>query len=356
MAGTTYSTVFNQQLGSSNEPIKANFDFGQDFNNDGYNDIKVTLTLDPAANSGTEDMLGVAFDIANNAVSGLQIPTSLIVRSEQSSTQSLSTFTPTVLIQADKVGTGNGLTDPGFNTSGNTAEPYDVGIKFSDQGLSEGIVQTASFIITKPTTNLDKSLIENTDWLVRLQSTDGGSSSAKTGGSIGTIPDGPTPNPAISINKVTNGSDGLTILEGQPITWTYNVSNLGNVPLSNITLTDNKEGSITNRISGDTNSNGQLDLNELWTYTKTGIAGADDYSNIGNVTGTYNGQTVNATDPSSYFGATPNLTLEKLTNGYDGKTILSGSPLTWTYKVTNTGNVDLTNVAVKDDNGTPSNT
>jgi uncharacterized repeat protein (TIGR01451 family) len=347
-----YTTLFNQQLGATNEPINASFEYGQDFTSDGFNDIKVTLSLNGAANSGTEDLLGVAFDLA--LTTGLQIVN--IARSEQSNTQTLSTFNPTVVIGANQVSDGGPL-DPGFNTSGDgSAEPYDVGIKFSEQGSGEGIVQTASFVIRKPGENLDKSLIENTNWLVRLQSTDGGAGSAKTGGSIGTIPDsGPPPNPSIFIDKLTNGADGINLLVGLPIVWTYKVSNTGNVPLSSISLTDDKEGIITN-FSGDTDSDGLLDTNEVWTYTKTGTAKAGNYSNTGNVTGSYNGTSVTDSDPSSYFGGAPAFTIEKLTNGYDGKDILTGQPITWTYKVTNTGNIDLTNLQVKDDNGTPGNT
>ena len=336
---TTYSTLFNQQFGSSNEPIHADFDFDQDFTGDGSNDIQVTLRLNAGANSGTEDMLGVAFHVAGDATSGLQIVN--IARSEQSNTQTLSTFNPTFVIGANQVSDGEPL-DPGFNTSGSgSAEPYDVGIKFSEQGSGEGIVQTASFVIRKPGANLDKSLIENTNWWVRLQSTDGGGGSAKTGGFIGTIPGGgtpPTPNPSIFIDKLTNGADGLNLLAGQPITWTYAVSNTGNVPLSGITLTDDIEGTITN-FSGDTDSDGLLDTNEVWTYTKTGTAQAGNYSNTGNVAGSYNGTPVTASDPSSYFGGAPAFTIEKLTNGYDGKDILTGQPITWTYNVTNTGNI-----------------
>ncbi|MEG3957873.1 DUF7507 domain-containing protein, partial [Microcoleus sp. herbarium2] len=353
----SYSTLFNQQIGATNEPINAFFEYGQDFTSDGFNDIKVTLSLNGAANSGTEDLLGVAFHLAGDALSGLQIVN--IARSEQSNTQTLSTFNPTVVIGANQVSDGGPL-DPGFNTTGDgSAEPYDVGIKFSEQGSGEGIVQTASFVIRKPGANLDKSLIENTNWWVRLQSTDGGGGSAKTGGFIGTIPSGetpPPPNPSIFIDKVTNGADGVNLLVNQPITWTYKVSNIGNVPLSGVSLTDDKEGSITNRISGDTDSDGLLDTNEVWTYTKTGTAQAGNYSNTGNVTGSYNGTPVTSSDPSSYFGAAPAFTIEKLTNGYDGKDILTGQPITWTYKVTNTGNIDLTNLQVKDDNGTPGNT
>jgi hypothetical protein len=354
---TIYTTLFNQQIGATNEPINASFEYGKDFTSDGSNDMKVTLSLNGAANSGTEDMIGVAFHVGGNNVSGLQIVN--IDRSEQSNTQTLSTFNPTVVIGANQVSSGGPL-DPGFNTVGDgSAEPYDVGIKFSEQGSGEGIVQTASFVISKPGANLDKSPIENTKWWVRLQSTDGGGGSAKTGGSIGTIPDGetpPTPNPSIFIDKVTNGADGVNILLGQPITWTYKVSNTGNVPLSGVSLTDDKEGSITNRISGDTDSDSLLDTNEVWTYTKTGTAKAGSYSNTGDVTGSYNGTSVTDSDPSSYFGAAPAFTIEKLTNGYDGKDILTGQQITWTYKVTNTGNIDLTNLEVKDDNGTPLNT
>jgi hypothetical protein len=56
-----------------------------------------------------------------------------------------------------------------------------------------------------------------------------------------------------------------------------------------------------------------------------------------------------------------NLTIVKLTNDSDnndhptGPLVPAGSTVTWTYEVTNLGNVTLTNVMVTDDNGTPGN-
>ena len=55
----------------------------------------------------------------------------------------------------------------------------------------------------------------------------------------------------------------------------------------------------------------------------------------------------------------PDIDIEKLTNGVDADDpnagdapqILPGDPVTWTYIVTNTGNVPLTNVTVTDDQG-----
>jgi len=353
----TYSTVFNQQFGTTNEPIDALFEYDQDFTGDGSNDIQVTLSLNPVAtlNSDTEDMIGVAFHVGGNDTNGLQIVN--IARSEQSASQTLSTYTPTFVIDANKV-SDSGPLNPGFNTSGSgTAEPYDVGIKFSDQGSGEGIVQTASFVISSSGGPLDKSLIENTNWWVRLQSTNGGGGSAKTGGVIGTIPGGPTPpppNPGIFIDKVTNGADGLNILAGQQVTWTYTARNIGNVPLSNITVTDDKETGLTYS-GGDANNNTLLDTNEVWTYTKTGTAQPGNYSNTGTVTGNYNGTPVTSSDPSSYFGANPSMAIDKVTRSTpvqgDGLLIPQGSPISWLYTVTNTGNVPLSNVQVTDNQG-----
>lgn len=60
------------------------------------------------------------------------------------------------------------------------------------------------------------------------------------------------------------------------------------------------------------------------------------------------------------YRATPGIALEKRTNGEDadtppGPTLAVNEPVTWTYVVENSGNVDLTGVTVVDDNGTPAN-
>ena len=51
-------------------------------------------------------------------------------------------------------------------------------------------------------------------------------------------------NPSLTIVKTTNGDDGLTFLVGTPLTWSYLVTNNGDVPLANITVTDDKLGAI----------------------------------------------------------------------------------------------------------------
>ncbi|MFA0822905.1 MAG: SdrD B-like domain-containing protein, partial [Methanomethylovorans sp.] len=160
--------------------------------------------------------------------------------------------------------------------------------------------------------------------------------------------------PAIDIEKYTYGEDadnatGPFIPVGSTVTWTYNVTNNGNVNLTNVVVTDNM-GVTPVRISGD-NGNDILEPGEVWVYNATGTATAGQYANIGNVSADYSGTPVNDSDPSHYFGANSSVDIEKYTNGEDaddptGPFIPIGSTVTWTYDVTNNGNVNLTNVAV----------
>ena len=47
--------------------------------------------------------------------------------------------------------------------------------------------------------------------------------------------------------------------------------------------------------------------------------------------------------------------MDWIPNTPTGSIILAGSVVTWTYTIQNTGNVGLTSVSVRDDNGTPQN-
>jgi hypothetical protein len=109
--------------------------------------------------------------------------------------------------------------------------------------------------------------------------------------------------PAVSLRKSTNGSDandapGPSIVVGSAVTWTYAVSNTGTIPLTGITVTDDRGVAV--------NCNGQTMLapGASMTCTGSGVATPGQYRNVGTVTATSTGGDVSATDPSHYLGVT----------------------------------------------------
>ena len=111
-----------------------------------------------------------------------------------------------------------------------------------------------------------------------------------------------------------------------PWTWTYLVSNDGNVALDEIVVTDSDSGVTPAPVLdsgfnvGDTNTDNKLDLTETWQYTATGTAEAGQYMNTGTASGADandSGATTSATDPSHYFGSDASIAIEKQTNGED---------------------------------------
>ncbi|MBP1909051.1 DUF7507 domain-containing protein [Methanolobus bombayensis] len=167
------------------------------------------------------------------------------------------------------------------------------------------------------------------------------------------------PNPDIDIEKATNGFDadnptGPELSLGDAVTWTYVVTNTGDVPLENVVVTDDMIGAITN-IVNQGNGDDTLGVGEVWTYEATGTAECGQYENLATVNADWLGIPVTDEDPSHYIvRCEPDIDIEKHTNGQDadypaGPQIEVGETITWEYFVTNTGNVALYNVVVEDD-------
>ncbi|MCB0187239.1 MAG: choice-of-anchor E domain-containing protein, partial [Caldilineaceae bacterium] len=114
--------------------------------------------------------------------------------------------------------------------------------------------------------------------------------------------------PAIQLEKATNLEDadqlpGPLLRPGEAVTWTYVVTNIGDVPLVDLTLVDDKEGIII----GDCPQN-SLDIAESMVCTHDGTAQSGQYTNTATVTGDvpaiYPGEPrrVSDVDPSHYTG------------------------------------------------------
>ncbi|MHB2170009.1 DUF7507 domain-containing protein [Alsobacter sp. R-9] len=160
-----------------------------------------------------------------------------------------------------------------------------------------------------------------------------------------------------------NVGDGLVVVAGDAIGWTYKVTNTGNVGIAeaDVKVTDDKLSSDPVYASGD-NGNNMLDVGETWTYTASGTAGTEPYSNTGIVKVSFTDSaghvaTATASDGSSYTVAAPKVSIVKDTvdfgagsnpdNVGDDLVVVAGDAIGWTYKVTNTGNVAIAEADVK---------
>lgn len=162
--------------------------------------------------------------------------------------------------------------------------------------------------------------------------------------------------PGIGLSVETNGpgelpSDGPYINATDAVTWTYTVTNAGNVPLSTITVDDDQSGVTPGFVSGDTNGDSRLDIGETWLYTASGVAEVSavgsPYANEGTASGRDPiGVEARKSDTSSYFGSNPSITVDVDNNG---PVVVTGTNVVWDFTVNNTGNVPLTLVAVTED-------
>ncbi|MGB9356948.1 MAG: SdrD B-like domain-containing protein, partial [Acidimicrobiia bacterium] len=157
------------------------------------------------------------------------------------------------------------------------------------------------------------------------------------------------------IEKLTNGEDadtatGPLVRAGDLVTWSYEVSNTGNVSLFEVTVSDSVSGVNPGYFSGD-DGNGVLDPGEMWIYEATGFATAGQYVNVGTVEALDpTDESLTAADPSHYFGVEASIDLVK-TGAFglgDDGTANPGDVISYEFEVTNTGNVDLTSIDVED--------
>jgi len=175
--------------------------------------------------------------------------------------------------------------------------------------------------------------------------------------------------PNIQIIKLTNGTDnddptGPIVTVGDQITWTYQVTNPGTVPLYDVAVTDDNgtpgdtsDDFIPTYTGGDTNGDGALDIGEEWIYTATGVAQEGQYENMASVSGHDSlGQQVGADNPDHYFGEVPVKPQIDIVKMADKSVVCALGKVTYTYDVSNPGTIPLSDVKVVDDNGTPQNT
>ncbi|MCB1381781.1 MAG: DUF11 domain-containing protein [Notoacmeibacter sp.] len=166
---------------------------------------------------------------------------------------------------------------------------------------------------------------------------------------------------------VTGGADNAHADAGDTITYTYTVTNNGNVSMSNVTpidtgpTFDGEPG--TGTLGGFTLTTGALPLAPGATLTYTAVytmsaadvfnaAGVTDaVSNVATVSGeTPAGMPFTDPDPSNTATTTidafPALNIVKASSTAGPVNV--GDTITYTYTVTNTGNVAITDVSITD--------
>ncbi|PVW16333.1 DUF7507 domain-containing protein [Marixanthomonas spongiae] len=172
--------------------------------------------------------------------------------------------------------------------------------------------------------------------------------------------------PAIAIVKTSSYDDGGDCSQpGEEINYTFTVTNEGNVSLSNVNVTDPLIATI-NGPTGDTDGDGELDVDETWEYTGSYVITQDDIDkgeviNQATAEGTApdgavvtdeSGLTINDDDPTiTTLCQDPVIAIVKtgVFNDEDGDGCSNvGETISYTFSVTNEGNVSLSFISIQD--------
>ena len=116
--------------------------------------------------------------------------------------------------------------------------------------------------------------------------------------------------PVVGVEKLTNGHDviappGPEIAAGEAVTWTYRVGNGGNVPLSDLVVSDDNGTPSLPADDLEVCRFDMLDVDASQTCTLVGVAVLEQYGNTGTVVAYFQDWRLFDEDRSYYFGVEP---------------------------------------------------
>jgi len=153
--------------------------------------------------------------------------------------------------------------------------------------------------------------------------------------------------PLIDVVKIPNP---LSLPSGPgSVTYTYTLRNIGKVPVTDISMVGDTCSPII-RISGDTNNDSKLDVNEVWSYSCSTTLSVN-HTNTVTTTGWANGlNTTDITSATVVVGTSIQPPIIHITKSPEPLTLLAGGGIvTYTGKVTNPTTTPLNNVRITDD-------
>jgi len=238
-------------------------------------------------------------------------------------------------------------------------------VPLTSVSVTDNKVNTVNYI--SGDTNLDLILQPSETWVFRgsttlyttttnrATATGSGNGLLATDIAYATVVVTPVEQPPIypPLVNIVKSAAPLALLYGEgPVTYTYRVTNPGLVTLSNIIVTDDKINEVT-YVSGDLNGDNLMQTNETWIYTATDVL-TETTVNTATVTARANGMM--STDISiATVIFTPAVIVpveQPLINVVKIPSVLSltgSATVTYTYRVTNPGDVVLHHVTLLDD-------
>ena len=164
------------------------------------------------------------------------------------------------------------------------------------------------------------------------------------------------PAPAIPAIKVVKSSTTTAITAAnQVVPYTFSVTNIGNVTLTGITVSDPNCTAAISGPTGDTNTNSQLDLTETWTYTCNHTVTQAELDTGGKLSNTVTADSTESASATATLDIpitqSPAISLTKSANPTTYNAV--NQSITYSYVIKNTGNVTLSGpFAVTDDKAT----
>ena len=170
-----------------------------------------------------------------------------------------------------------------------------------------------------------------------------------------------TPSPAVAVVKTADASGGDTdpLTAGEPIKYSYLVTNTGNDDLTTVAVSDPTLGAVTCPTPASPGlapgASESCAAAETYTVTQADVD-AGKVTDTATATGSDpNGLTSPTSSPSAVtvptVPAAPAVAIDKTATvapAADQEAAKAGDTIAYTYKVTNTGNVTLASVAVND--------